>query len=277
MGLRVLALITLFQAASCYSESVQPIEIYTNDTLPPFTYRDTDGVLTGIYIETVRRAVSRIPSYRLSFNVVPWARAKYLAKKGKAFAILPPYFHAHDWLTASDPPKPYLWPYSLPLFTQKDIVACSSSTDIDTSLGYPDYLQDVVVAMWQGDGRAGESFEKLVKEKSINVVYQNSVKEVARVMLFGRANCTVTAKLPFEWYVNIIQNSDEYKIRQQNTRLVEIQTISENDGYLAFTDVNAEINFPFKKDFHQKFDIQIYKMKRSGEITEIVNQFVPAQ
>jgi len=67
--------------------------------LPPYIYLDEQGELTGIYVEIVKRAVSRMPGYTVTLTPLPWIRAKNEAKKGKTFAILAPYFHAHDWLT----------------------------------------------------------------------------------------------------------------------------------------------------------------------------------
>ncbi|WP_157601161.1 hypothetical protein [Psychromonas ossibalaenae] len=55
---------------------------------------------------------------------------------------------------------------------------------------------------------------------------------------------------------------------------LESKIIGTNEAYLGYTDINAENNFPFKKDFSIKFDIEIYKMKKSGEIQEIINRFV---
>ena len=56
-------------------------------------------------------------------------------------------------------------------------------------------------------------------------------------------------------------------------KLVKVATINTNAGYLGYTDVDAEKNFPFKKDFTIKFDIEIYKMKKSGEVEKIIKTF----
>ena len=141
--------------------SAQNVQISTYDVLPPFAFRDTQGKLSGIYIEIVKTAVSRMPNYTVSFNVVPWARAKMQVKTGKSFAILPPYFHAHDWLTETEPKRPYIWPYSMSLFTQTDIVICNQSVMKIPRTKYPDDYQGLKFAMWQGDGRAGAKFTKL--------------------------------------------------------------------------------------------------------------------
>ncbi|MFC3152954.1 hypothetical protein ACFOEK_18080 [Litoribrevibacter euphylliae] len=42
----------------------------------------------------------------------------------------------------------------------------------------------------------------------------------------------------------------------------------------GYTDIDSDKNFPYKKDFSIKFDIEIYKMKESGELNEIINRFV---
>ncbi len=44
-------------------------------------------------------------------------------------------------------------------------------------------------------------------------------------------------------------------------------------GFLGFTD-RDDGKFPFKDDFVRKFDTVIYEMRKSGELQEIVDDFV---
>jgi polar amino acid transport system substrate-binding protein len=90
--------------------SAQNVTITTYDDDPPYAFNDEQG--NHIYIEIVRKAVSNMPGYTVNFEVAPWARSKKLVEFGDAFAILAPYFHAHDWLTKTEPKRPYIWPYS---------------------------------------------------------------------------------------------------------------------------------------------------------------------
>ena len=53
-----------------------------------------------------------------------------------------------------------------------------------------------------------------------------------------------------------------------------VSVVSTNQGYLGYSDINAEQNFPYKKDFSIKFDIEIYRMKQSGELENIAKRFV---
>lgn len=252
----------------------QPVEIYTYDELPPYAYRDGKGELTGVYIDIVKTAISRMPDYEATFQVVPWSRAKSAAKSGKAFAILPPYFHAHDWLTDTHPRRPYIWPYSLPLYVQKDVVICVSEVLKQPREKYPEDFAGAFFVMWRGDGRAGEKFNSMVENRLIKVQYVDSIYEAARLLAYGRADCTVTSRLPFAWYMAKLKETNEYQSFSKITLLQEAGVISTNEGYLGYTNIDDEKNFPFKEDFAIKFDIEIYKMKRSGELDDIIHRFV---
>jgi polar amino acid transport system substrate-binding protein len=216
-----------------------------------------------------------MPDYTLSFNVLPWSRAKKEAELGMTFAILPPYFHAHDWLTEGEPRRPYIWPYSQQLLSQSDVVVCNEKVLAAPRIDFPDDYQGLKFVMWRGDGRAGDSFNRMVEEKKIELSLLNDVESLIPFLLKERADCTVTSRMPFIWYVKQLKKTGEYqKYNQKEVILKEVAIISTNAGYLGYTDINAEKNFPFKKDFSIKFDIEIYKMKQNGQIQEIVERFI---
>jgi len=256
------------------ASSAEKVEVYTYDVLPPLAFKDSQGKLTGVYVEIIKTAVSRMPDYDVKFNVVPWSRAKEETKSGRAFAILPPYFHAHDWLTDAEPKRPYIWPYSLPLFTQYDVVICNQETLYKPRVNFPYDYQGLRFVMWRGDGRAGSKFDDLVADSKIKVQLVKDVKSTIPFLLQRRADCTIASKLPFAWYVKQLKKTGEYQKYDTGVILEQAEIISSNEGYLGYTDVDAEKNFPYKKDFSIKFDIEIYKLKSSGEIQEIVSRFV---
>ena len=273
--IRALGVLVLLMAVNKAAYAVQNVEIWTYDTLPPLAYTNEQGELTGVYVEIVKAAVSRMPDYTVSFRITPWARAKKAAEQGKAFAILPPYFHAHDWLTESEPQRPYLWPYSMPLFTQQDVLICDQKA-VAAPLGkFPEAYTGVRFVMWRGDGRAGPAFLDLVEKGRIHIDRVNEMKGIIPVLLLNRADCAVVSKIPFQWYVKQMQHTGEYqKYNKKGVVLKEVAVISENDGYLGYTDIDAEKNFPYKKDFSIKFDIEIYKMRKEGVIKAIVDSFI---
>ncbi len=269
----ILFILTVFVLNSI-SLFAHNVKIYTYDVLPPLAFKNDKGVLTGVYIEIVKKAISRMQDYSVTFVVVPWARAKKSIKEGSAFAILPPYFHAHDWLTDNEPKRPYIWPYSLSLFTQRDVVICNKKVVIKRKPKYPDDYKGLDFVMWRGDGRAGSKFDKMVNEKNINLTLLKDVKTTIKFLQKGRADCTIASRLPFSWYIKQMKKTGEYQKNDRGIILKEISTISSNEGYLGYTDINDETNFPYKKDFSIKFDIEIYKLKKSGEIQKIIDRFI---
>lgn len=252
----------------------QEVEIYTYDSLPPYAYRDEKGQLTGLYIELVRTIVSRMPDYALKLTVLPWERAKHMAETGEAFAILPPYFHAHDWLTDQEPKKPYIWPYSMPLYTQKDVVICNDRVKLKSINQFPRGFAGLNFVMWRGDGRAGQAFDAMVKRKEISVHLVNSIEVVINLLVTARYDCTVSAALPFNWYLAKQSKSKNFKSLNLKYPLKNLSVVSSNQAYLGYSDINSQQNYPFKKDFVIKFDIELYQMQQRGELSDIVKRFV---
>ena len=206
--MRVLFIVLVFNLLifSKAAFSVETVDIATYDVLPPYAFRDDNKKLTGIYIETVQTALSRMPGYDAKFTVVPWARAKRLTKEGKTFAILAPYFHAYDWLTDTEPKRPYIWPYSLRLYTQTDIVICQKDVFDKPRVKFPEDYEGLSFVMWRGDGRAGIKFDDYVKHGKIKLAEVNDVKTTLLLMLSPEisvwllsvicASAAVTPKVP---------------------------------------------------------------------------------
>ena len=263
-------LISLFICTTNLIFAVQEITIVTHNVLPPYCFSDSNGELTGIYIEIVKKAISMIPGYSVSFEILPWARAKVKVKKGMAFAILPPYHHAHDWLTDEEPKRPY----SVPLFTQHDVVIFNEKALTKPMNNYPVDLKGLTVAMLRGDGRAGVEFSKMVDLKEVKLHLLNDNKNIISFLLSGRADCAIMSSATFSWYVKQMKESGEYQKLNKGVVLKEGMVIGSNKGYLGYTDINDEKNYPYKKDFSVKFNIVINKMKRSGEIQQITESFI---
>ena len=265
-----IAVIFLLLINSLPTLAVQKVEIATYDILPPFAFRKS-GKLTGVYIEIVKEAISKMPDYKVEFKVNPWARAKDLTERGLVFGILPPYFHAHDWLTKKEPKKPYIWPYSMQLYEQTDVVYCHKKVLEKPRNKFPEDYKGLTFVRFRGDGRAGAKFEEMVKAKVISLNEVKDIKGSILVFISNRADCVVSSRLPFKWWAKKLL--EEGKLERFNKESIqESKVISKNAGYLGYTDINVG-SYPFKDDFVKKFDIQIYLMKKSGKIDEIIKSF----
>ncbi|MCP3929112.1 MAG: ABC transporter substrate-binding protein [Bacteroidetes bacterium] len=140
-------------------------------------------------------------------------------------------------------------------------------------LNWPEDYQDLSFAIQRGEGRAGEEFNKMVEKKKIKLVFARSNLHTIKLLLLGRADCTIISKVPFHRQINEMKKSGEYESLGEVVPIKEAMTIRTNEGYLGYTDIDDEKNFPFKKDFSIKFDIEIYKMGKKGEIQEIIKKF----
>lgn len=267
-------------------QAVQKVEIYTLDSLPPFIFRDQNNKLTGIYIEAVKKIAEKMPDYEISFKVVPWARAKALAEQGIAFAILPPYFHAHDWLTKSNPHRPYLWPYSQPIFEQIDVVICKDNVKLGDSASFPKDFTELHFASLRGDGRAGTAFYELVKAKKIRLTQLESIESAVLFFLHRNVDCILSSQYPFYWYLGKLREVKSYKLNGKHitvnlgikTILIkEMTVIATNARHLAYTDINSEQVFPFKKDFSIQFDVELFHLKKSGELDRIIDKMLESE
>ncbi|MGR6838516.1 substrate-binding periplasmic protein [Aliivibrio wodanis] len=280
---QTLILISSILLLSFSVQAVQKVEIYTYDSLPPFSFRDENNNLTGIYIEAVKKIAEGMPNYDISFKVVPWSRAKALAEQGQAFAILPPYYHAHDWLTKSKPHRSYLWPYSQPIFAQTDVVICKDNVKLADNASFPQDFTDLSFASMRGDGRAGSAFVNLVKAKKINLNQLDTIESAILFFLHRNVDCIVSSQYPFYWYLGKLQEVKSYELNDRYITvnldgkmiyLRKVTVIATNYGHLAYTDINSKQTFPFKKDFSIQFDIGLYQLKKSGEMDDIINEML---
>jgi polar amino acid transport system substrate-binding protein len=98
------------------------------------------------------------------------------------------------------------------------------------------------------------------------------IEHVIPFLMAGRADSTIQLENTFRYRLK--KRRDEKSDRPEDEKLVIHQVQSRNDVYLGYSDVNDEKNYPFKKDFVIKFDIEIFKMKRSGEYDQIVESFI---
>jgi len=151
-------------------------------------------------------------------------------------------------------------------------VLCNENVIAQLGVKYPEGFKGLSFVMMRGDGRAGVAFDKMVKDKQIQVHLVNSIKGTLRALLYERYDCTVTSKSPSAWCMKQLRNTRKYRSMEKNIELKQVAVISKSEGYLGYS--NSGNKFLYKKDFSIKFDIEIYKMKQSGELDNIVNSFV---
>lgn len=240
------------------------VEVWVNDTHPPYTYEE-NGEAKGIYIEVMKRISQRMEGYTISFNPAPWQRVKGEVRRGNAFSFVPPYYHGHDWL--------YVWPYSLPIMEESVVVVCRAEVLKTPRPNWPeDYLGLIVANNTGYDGFGGDRFRQYVGEGKITLQETKTTKQNITMLVKGRADCYMVNKLSYAWEMKQLIESGQIQADDKLT-IRESLVISSDAVYMGFTDRDKG-KFYFKRDFHQKFNNELYKMYKSNEIRQIAENYV---
>jgi polar amino acid transport system substrate-binding protein len=256
-------IIVLFFTRVSFAEKIE-VNILVNDSHPPYVYLE-QGHIKGIYIEVLKRISERMSGYKLTITSAPWQRVKKLIEKGKGFAFLPPYYHGHDWH--------YVWPYSISIMDESVVVLCRKDV---TNTSRPNWPQDYVglrIANNSGfDGFGGPTFRKLVKDGAITLAEAKSTNLNLLRLIRRRVDCYMGNQISVEWAIKIMLESGELSMTEKES-IVEAAVISTDAVYMGFTD-RDQGKFYYKRDFVKKFNNEIYKMKKQGEILSIYNEYL---
>jgi len=240
------------------------VAVLVNDTHPPYSYLE-DGEAKGIYIEVMKRISLRMEGYSIKYKPAPWPRVKEEIKHGRGFSFVGPYYHGHDW--------PYVWPYSLPIMDESVVVVCRDEVLKTPRLQWPDDYLGLIIGNNTGyDGFGGAKFRDYVKEGKITLQEVKTTRQNILMLISGRADCYMVNRLSYAWEMKQLIEAGETKL-YPNFSLTESLVISTDAVYMGFTDMD-EGKYPFKKNFHQKFNNELYAMYKSNEIERITKEYI---
>lgn len=259
----LLLLYFLFVPFYVCSQTTEVI-IWMDGHYPPYSYEENKQI-KGIYIDIMRKISQRMPDYNITFKAAPWQRVKKEVENGTVIAFAPLYYHGYDW--------PYVWPYSLAIMAESVIAVCRNDILSKPRPNWPDDYLGLRIGNASGyDGYGGRAFRQHVKDGKITLVETKTVKQNIFMLLKGRIDCYMVERLTYRWMMKKLNNSSVFKSTPY--KILESAVISTDDVYLGFTDRDKG-KFTFKKDFQQKFNNEVYKMKKSGEIKQIATQYQP--
>ncbi len=239
------------------------VNIVVNDSHPPYVYTE-EGDIKGIYIEVLKRVSKRMDGYTLTMTPAPWKRVKKLIRLGKAFAFVPPYYHGHDWL--------YVWPYSIPIMDESVVVVCHKDILKTPRPKWPEDYLGLIIANNSGyDGFGGPVFRKHVKEGTITLTEAKTTQQNLLRLVRKRVDCYMVNQISVQWRIKTMLESGDLT-EAEKASIVEGVIISTDAVYMGFTD-RDQGRYYFKRDFVQKFNNEIYKMKKSGEIKGIYQEY----
>lgn len=241
------------------------VTVYVDGNYRPFSYSD-NGKPKGMYIDILKVAFSRMKGFKVKMLPIPWKRGKSMMERGEGFALTPAFFHGHDW--------PYLYPYSLPFYTETIVAVCSKEVLTTKREKWPGDFIGLNIGNVAGfDGWGGEEFWRLVNQKRIYYEEAKGSEQNILKLLAGRLDCIMMEEKAFDYELRKLQSEGKYDIRKHNV-VRKAAVIGKDPVYIGYSKPARENGlFPFQFEFMQAFDSEIYKMTKSGEIIRIMESY----
>lgn len=256
------ALLLLFAITDHIHAEIPTVTIYVDDSYRPYSY-EQNGEIKGLYNDILALAFSRMPNYNVTLKAVPWQRGKSLMEKGHGFALSPPYYHGHDW--------PFLYPYSLPYYEETLVTKCRGDKIVKSKMIWPkDYIGMRIGNINGFDGWGGKHFRILAENGKFIYTEVNSTNQLIHMLLAGRLDCIIIEELAYITEVELV--SKTYNIHKNDIKTASI--IGKDHVFLGYSNIAVKNKiYPYFQDFKRRFDDQIYQMKRSGEIQELIDEY----
>lgn len=244
--------------------SEREIEIHIDDNYRPFCYIENDRP-AGVYVTVLKKIFEHIPGYKLKLTPVPWQRGKKIMENGKGFALAPPYYHGHDW--------PYLYPYSLPIFTEKVSVFCKKDVIEKQSRDqWPkDYIGLTIGNVAGYDGWGGEEYKLLLKQNKIQTQISRGSEELIKMLILGRSDCIIMEEVAYKFTINKLRKEKSFK-KIDFSNFIRAVGIGQDNVYVGYS--RAARKEPYFWEFTQAFDSAVFKMQKNGEIDKLIKNFL---
>lgn len=259
--LALLLLLLLFGLCRAAGAADIPVTIYADAGYQPYSYADKNGKAAGLYYAIVKVAFARMKGYRIAIKPVPWKRGMAMLKDGTAFALYPPYMNLRD--------KPFIWPYSLPLFEEIVVAVCTRDTAAKPRARWPEDFYGLRIGNNAGFMVGGDKFSQAVKDGRIKLAEASDTRTNILKLGLKRIDCYINDRMSIRWTEAKLRKEGKLPAAQVG---VEAAVIATEQGFLGFSD-RDQGKFPYKTDFLKQFDAIVYDMKRNGEIERIARDF----
>ena len=240
-----------------------PVTIYADAGYPPYSFVEA-GEAAGIYTRIMRQAFARMPKYQVTIEPVPWKRGLAFIESGRGLAIYPPYYRPQE--------RPWMRPYSEPVLEETLVVMCRDEVLAQPRPVWPDDYFGLVVGSNSGYLGVGDKFRAAVTRGKVAYEEAGTSQQNIMKLLAGRIDCYVNDRLSILWEYNRLRLRGGLA-NDHSGALREGTVISSEHGFLGFTATDGG-RFSFKEQFLAEFNAVIRKMRSSGEITAIVDDFL---
>ncbi|WP_196220497.1 substrate-binding periplasmic protein [Roseibium denhamense] len=215
----------------------------------PFMYSDNEGA-AGIYTDILRAAAARLPDYDISITASAWQRAKFLVETGRAHGLIGSYY------TPSQ--RPWIHRYSVPFITDQITVFCREGINAANWV-YPDDYAGLRFTNNAGFATPGDAFLKMVAERKIDLIEEQTTEQNLRLLELGRADCYVQDEVTVN---NVLSEQAFEKIRPVARIRAETVHVGYSQHWTGIT----------SGQFIEDMDAVLEAMRADGTIQAIISR-----
>lgn len=230
--------------AQAAATAPQIVTIVVDDDYPPYSYLE-NRQLKGVYIELLQQAaVLLAPEYKLRLQPEPWRRALASIEQGQVFAIMPPYQNTLE--------RPYIQPYSVPLFTEEVVAICAEHIDFDALLQHKKQLtlQPLQLGINAGYLILNPQLQQAAQQGLVQIWENKSTDINILKLLRGRLDCYLNDRQSTLWVLQ------QQRLRQPKLPfrpLREAMLVMRRSAHIGYS-ADPTGKFAYKQHFIAKMD-----------------------
>lgn len=256
MFIKILSLLVMLVCLSVRAQG-QEVILYGDDEYPPYSYVE-NGMQKGIYTDILRKVDSQLPDYQIVLKAIPWKRGLRMLRRGVIAFLYPPYKRPIE--------RPYMT-YSTPMLREELSLFCRRDTQLTPSSRFPEDFTGMLV----GENLGFSSGKKIHGARDLGIIKLSSSKGTLanlKRLIYNSLNCYVNDRISILYELHLLQTQDSY----DGKSIVETVSLSSEYGHLGVT--KKVENFPYIKDFVEKFNHTIKRLEQTGEIKKIADSYI---
>ena len=187
-------------------------------------------------------------------------------KLGIGSGLISAFFHGHDW--------PYLYPYSLPFYTETIIAICTATVLQQPRPNWPEDYRGLIIGNVAGfDGWGEDEFRQLVAQGEITYREAGSRSALIGILAKKRHDCIMMETRAFDYHLSKVPTSDISNTNMYSN-LIRGALIGTDPVYIGYSEAAIKSNQnPQNYACRKTFDAIIYQILKIGEVNKIMDAY----
>jgi polar amino acid transport system substrate-binding protein len=250
----------LCMAGVCFASVAsagEKVVLYGDENYAPYSYVE-NGQLKGMYVDILEKAAEKLkPTYDVSLQPVPWKRGLADLEFGSAFALFPPGLKRE---------RTYIDRYSTPIYRETVVVFCNDTVMAKPRARFPEDFSGLTVGVNLGFLLS----DRLMQAAKVGTVKTESAKNNdanLKKLASYRIDCFASDRAAA---LHATRQLESYFVGS-GFKLLEAVELSGEDTFIGYSGKN---NPAYKADFITKMDAALEAMKRNGQLSKIVADYL---